>query len=75
MENLNWLLYTMYSRGDFGFCKNLIQKQLKDNFEHEYLHFIMVSLVLEDKKQIFVVLGYMPGYEFFENVRFGSDLF
>lgn len=69
----------MYSRGDFGFCKNLIQKQLKDNFEHEYLHFIMVSLwdyiVLEDKKQIFVVLGYMPGYEFLENVRFGSDLF
>lgn len=41
-QNLNWLLYWMYSRGDYENCKILIQKQLRDNYEEEYLFYIQV---------------------------------
>ncbi|XP_063697926.1 Bardet-Biedl syndrome 4 protein homolog [Culicoides brevitarsis] len=39
-QNLNWLLYWMYSRGDYANCKILIQKQIRDNYEEEYLFHI-----------------------------------
>lgn len=40
--NLNWLLYTLYARQDFPACKNLIEQQLKENYDHEFLYFIKV---------------------------------
>lgn len=42
--NLNWLLHKMYLIRDFEFCKKLIEQQMEQNLNREYLFFIKVGL-------------------------------
>lgn len=40
--NMNWLIYTLYARQEYEFCKDIIEQQLKENFDQEFLYFIKV---------------------------------
>lgn len=40
---MNWLIYTMYARQEYQFCKDIIAQQLEENYDREYLFFIKVS--------------------------------
>lgn len=40
---MNWLIYTMYARMEYKFCKEIIAQQLEENYDQEYLFFIKVS--------------------------------
>ncbi len=43
-SNMNWLIYTMYARQEYKFCKEIIAQQLEEeNYDQEYLFFIKVS--------------------------------
>ncbi|XP_037046568.1 Bardet-Biedl syndrome 4 protein homolog [Bradysia coprophila] len=39
-SNMNWLIYTMYARQEYQFCKEIIAQQLEENYDQEYLFFI-----------------------------------
>lgn len=41
--NLNWLLHKMFRLRDFDFCKKLIEQQMEQNYNQEYLYYIKVS--------------------------------
>lgn len=43
MANLNWLLHKMYLMGDFAFCKQIIDIQMPQQINQEYLFYIKVS--------------------------------
>lgn len=43
---MNWLIYTMYARQEYKFCKEIIAQQMEENYDQEYLFFIKVSEVL-----------------------------
>lgn len=44
ISNLNWFLYYHYVRKDYDFCEQIIEKQLKEYLNPEYLYFIKVSI-------------------------------
>ncbi|XP_055381761.1 Bardet-Biedl syndrome 4 protein homolog [Condylostylus longicornis] len=39
-ENLNWLLHIYYARQDFDMCRVLIERQLVENINADYLYFV-----------------------------------
>lgn len=39
---MNWLIYKMYTRGEYKFCKELIERQMQETYDHEYLYYIKV---------------------------------
>lgn len=39
-SNMNWLIYTLYARQEYQFCKQIIEQQLLVNSDTEYLYFI-----------------------------------
>lgn len=40
--NLNWLLHKMFLIRDYDFCKKLIEQQMEQNLNQEYLFFVKV---------------------------------
>lgn len=44
---MNWLIYTMFARQEYQFCKEIIAQQLEENYNQEYLFFIKVSYLYE----------------------------
>jgi tetratricopeptide (TPR) repeat protein len=49
-SNLNWLLHKMYVIREFDFCKKLIEQQMRQSFDQEYL-FHVKGLILRDEGQ------------------------
>jgi hypothetical protein len=49
--NMNWLIFTKYKIGDYQFCKELIQKQMEESFDHEYLYYIQ-GLILKEEEDL-----------------------
>lgn len=43
--SMNWLIYMLFARQEYGCCKDIIEQQLKDSFDKEYLYYIKASLV------------------------------
>lgn len=43
-SNLNWLVFKMYQLKNYDYCKQLIEQQMKENFNQEYLFYIKVSI-------------------------------
>lgn len=41
--NLNWLIYLAYARGDYQYCKDIINHQLGNSYDYEYLYLMQVS--------------------------------
>lgn len=41
-SNLNWLVFKMYQIKNYDYCKQLIEQQMKENFNQEYLFYIKV---------------------------------
>lgn len=48
--NLNWLLHMMYARQDYTACKSIIEKQMQENCNLEYLYFIQ-GLIARDEER------------------------
>ncbi|XP_055708438.1 Bardet-Biedl syndrome 4 protein homolog [Phlebotomus papatasi] len=48
--NVNWLLYLMYARRDFSYCKLIIEEYLKKNYDTEYLYFVQGLIAREEGK-------------------------
>jgi hypothetical protein len=44
--SLNWLLHKMFMIRDFEFCKKLIEQQMKENLNQEYLFYVKVRTQL-----------------------------
>lgn len=44
--SLNWLIYMLFARQEYVCCKDIIEQQLKDSFDKEYLYYIKASDVL-----------------------------
>lgn len=42
----------MYSRHDYQFCKQIIEKQLGETYDHEYLYYLKVSSEYDSIKRI-----------------------
>ncbi|GAB0094562.1 Bardet-Biedl syndrome 4 protein homolog [Sergentomyia squamirostris] len=49
-SNVNWLLYLMYARRDFKYCKLIIEEYLKRNYDMEYLYFVQGLIAREEGK-------------------------
>lgn len=44
--NLHWLLHRMYVLGDYKTCQRIIEHQLTATYDHEYLFYVKVSMLL-----------------------------
>lgn len=40
--NLNWLIHLSYARGEFKYCKEVIEHQLQSTYDHEFLYLMKV---------------------------------
>ncbi|XP_055689570.1 Bardet-Biedl syndrome 4 protein homolog [Lutzomyia longipalpis] len=49
-SNVNWLLYLMYARRDFSYCKLIIEEYLKKNYDTEYLYFVQGLIAREEDR-------------------------
>lgn len=41
--SMNWLIYMLFARQEYTCCKDIIEQQLKDSFDKEYLYYIKVG--------------------------------
>lgn len=41
--NLNWLIHIAFARQDYKYCKEVIEYQFRETFDHEYLYYIKVN--------------------------------
>lgn len=44
--NLNWLIYMSFARGDFKYCKAVINHQFQTTYDYEYLYYMQVHSLL-----------------------------
>lgn len=44
--NLNWLIYMSFARGDFKYCKDVINHQFEATYDYEYLYYMQVHFLL-----------------------------
>lgn len=42
MANSNWLVFKYYSRRDYDFCLQLIERQMEITYDREFLFYIKV---------------------------------
>lgn len=40
--NLNWLIHIAFARQDYKYCKEVIEYQFSETFDHEYLYYTKV---------------------------------
>lgn len=45
--NLNWLIYMSYARGDFQYCKDIINHQFESSYDFEYLYFMQARFYIK----------------------------
>lgn len=48
VPNLNWLLHLMFIRQDYTYCKAIIERQMKEYCNLEYLYFIQGLIAREE---------------------------
>lgn len=46
--SMNWLIYMLFARQEYACCKDIIELQLKDSFDKEYLYYIKASAVYNE---------------------------
>ncbi|XP_059612656.1 Bardet-Biedl syndrome 4 protein homolog [Phlebotomus argentipes] len=61
--NVNWLLYLMYARRDFNYCKLIIEEYLKRNYDAEYLHFVQGLIAREEGRMTDALKGFQNAIE------------
>lgn len=41
--NVNWLIHIAFAQQDYKYCKEVIEYQFNETFDHEYLYYTKVS--------------------------------
>lgn len=73
--NLNWLLHKMFMIRDFEFCKKLIEQQMHQNLNQEYLFYVQVRMFpIINRIEIILTILFLSGIALGFNFARGRTL-